>query len=173
MTPSSRSALFLALALVGTTVAGAQQSPTRATTVSVVGGVSQWDLSGSGTSPVLGARIDRELNSVFLGEAGFTVMRSTEQFEPTTTYVFPEVQLQAQLPLGVVRPYLGAGLGFGTGSASGAYAGTTRTIAGTGGVRILIPKASTTIRAELRVRGVGDEFTGAMAEWTLGFGHRF
>jgi len=172
MTLSSRSALTFVAALLCTTAAGAQQAPVRATTASIVGGVSQWDLSGTGTSPFVGVRIDRELNGVFLGEAGVTAMRPAEQFGERVTCLFPEVQLQAQLPFRVVRPYLGVGGGYGIASSRGEHS-TDGTVAGAGGVRILVPNSSTTLRAELRVRGVGTGFTGATAEWTLGVGHRF
>jgi len=172
MTPCPRSALTLVAALLCATAAGAQQAPARATTASIIGGVSQWDLSGTGTSPFLGARIDRELNSVFLGEAGVTAMRPAEQFGERVTYLFPEVQLQAQLPFRVVRPYLGVGGGYGIASSRGEHS-SEGTVAGAGGVRILVPNSSTTLRAELRVRGVGTGFTGSTAEWTLGVGHRF
>ncbi len=172
MTLSSRSALTFVAALLCATAAGAQRAPARATTASIVGGVSQWDLSGTGTSPFVGVRIDRELNSVFLGEAGVTAMRPAEQFGERVTYLFPEVQLQAQLPFRVVRPYLGVGGGYGLASSRGEHS-TEGTVAGAGGVRILVPNSSTTLRAELRIRGVGTGLTGATAEWTLGVGHRF
>lgn len=145
----------------------------RATTISVIGGVSQFDLAGTGTASILGARVDLEITRVFLGEAGFTAMRPSEQFSRRATYAFPEVQIQAQIPLRIVRPYVGAGVGYALASAHGSYAGSTRTLAGAGGVRVLIPNTRTTLRAELRVRGIGYEFAGAMAEWTLGVGRRF
>jgi hypothetical protein len=143
------------------------------TTVSLIAGATQFDLSGTGTTAIVGARGDVELNRWFLGELGFSAIRPTEQFRSRSTYVFPEVQLQAQLPLTIVRPYVGGGIGFTTAFARGAGSATTRTATLASGLRVLLPRTRTTARAELRVRGIGDKFTGATADWTFGLGRRF
>jgi hypothetical protein len=155
----------------GSDTAASRHAHTR--TVSLFAGATQFDLSGTGTTAMVGARADVELNRWFLGELGFGAIRPTEQFSSRSTYVFPEVQLQAQLPLAIVRPYIGAGAGFSTAFARGAGSATTCTATLASGLRVLLPGTRTTARAELRVRGIADTFTGATADWTLGLGRRF
>lgn len=160
------SALLIA-ASAGAQVNSAVTAGPHNKTISLIAGVSQFDLSGTGMAPIVGARADMEINRWFVGEVGFTAMRPLEQFGQRATYILPELQLQAQLPLSVVRPYLGLGAG-----ASFAQE-TERTVAVAGGARVLLPGTSTALRAELRVRGIRGDFSGSMAEWTLGVGRRF
>lgn len=145
----------------------------RTKTVSLIVGASQFDLSGTGTTALIGARADMELSRWFVGEVGLSTMRPLEQFGERATYIFPEFQFQAQLPLSVVRPYVGVGAGFATAFAQGSGSSTTGTVAAAGGLRMLLPGTSTMLRTELRVRGIGTSFSGSMAEWTLGLGRRF
>lgn len=132
-------------------------------------GASQFDMSGTGTAAFASARIEREVQRWLVAEGALGLFRPREQFGRQDTYAIPEAQLQLQLPLGVVRPYLGAGAGYllggdrtGRGSASGSA-----------GLRATIPGTALDARGELRVRGVGRNFGAAMAEWTLGAGWRF
>ena len=177
--------LLLCVTLLVASRSGAQESTqdtavsrdTRIKTVSLIAGVSQFDLSGTGTAALIGARADMELNRWFLGEVGFTTMRPLEQFGQRATYALPELQLQVQLPFSVVRPYVGAGVGFATAFAQGAGAATTGTVAVAvavaGGLRVVLPGTRTIVRTELRVRGLGTSFSGSMADWAVGLGRRF
>lgn len=172
-----RSILVLGSVLLTAVSVGAQENGTAPAeshnkTISLIAGASQFDLSGTGTTALIGARADMDLNRWLVGEAGFSAMRPLEQSGQRTTYILPEVQIQAQLPLGAVRPYIGVGPGFAFVQRSGGSE-TTGTVAAAGGLRMLLPGISTALRAELRVRGVGSSFSGSMAEWTLGVGRRF
>ena len=119
-------------------------------------------------------RADLPLGRLVLVEAGLGVARPEQQFGARTTLVIPEAQLQFQLPIGPVLPYVGVGGGlamdFRPDDAGGTQ--TEVTASGAGGVRWWITQRAGA-RAELRVRGVGDNFAGAAAEWTAGLMWRF
>lgn len=140
--------------------------------ISLAGGISQFDLSGTGTSALLGARADIELNRWLVTEGSLTGMRPDEQFTQKVTYIIPELQLQLQAPLRVVRPYIGLGGGFARRTAEG-LSDNIKTVSGAGGVRFLVPNSKLVAQGELRLRGLGSSFTGSSAEWTAGLGWRF
>jgi hypothetical protein len=139
--------------------------------VSLAAGAFQFDLSGTGTAPMVAGRAEFPLNQFFLAEGGLSVARPKQQFGGTTTFFVPEAQLQAQLPLagGHVAPYLGVGAGYAIDRRTSAFGGTRSdpTFSGATGVRYWLTDAFG-LRAELRVRGVGTGFGGSAAEWTLG-----
>lgn len=137
------------------------------TSLLVGGGVMNFDLSGTGTTPAFSARISRELGANVVAEFLLLVARPEQQFG-RTTIVAPDVQLQYHLPLGRFTPYLGAGVGAMRESA--VDVGDIRiesewsaTISFAGGAR-----ASLTDRVglfgELRIRGVEWDFTGSTAD---------
>ena len=78
----------------------------------LVAGVSQFDLSGTGTTALVGARLETELQRWLVAEGALGYFRPQEQFPERSTYAIPEVQLQVQYPGRVVRPYLGVGGGY-------------------------------------------------------------
>lgn len=168
-----RIAAFLVAAVASSTAVLGQPSrmvQRAQRSVALVGGISQFDLSGTGTTGVLGLRGEVHAKRWLVLEAGLTAFRPQEQSGKTATYAIPEVQVQLQVPSRGVRPYLGLGVGslLSTGDRD-----AQRTVSGAGGVRIAIPESRFDVRAELRVRGIGESFTGSMAEWTLGSGYRF
>jgi hypothetical protein len=134
--------------------------------LSVVGGVSQFDLSGTGTAPIGAIRLDVPLIFV-VAEGSFGVMRAKED-AGTRTYVIPEAQLQWQLFPLLVKPYVGLGGGLfravsGPGDHSSRVTGSASV-----GIRAGVPLIGAGLRAELRVRGIGSNFSGSAAEWTVG-----
>jgi hypothetical protein len=142
--------------------------------VSLSYGLFQFDLSGTGDSRMWAARVEKPLNRFLLAEGGVLFARPGQQFGDTTTFVVPEVQLQGQLPLGPVAPYIGGGLGMAfdlrDDQAGGTQSDVTLSVAG--GLRAWFTQVLGA-RAELRVRGIGSRFTGSAAEWTLGAALRF
>lgn len=136
----------------------------------VVAGASQFDLSGTGTTALVGARVEAELRRWLVAEGALGLSRPAEQLGPRSTYTIPEAQLQLQLPGRAFRPYLGAGVGYVVGGHGLEARGT---VSGAGGLRVAVPGTRVDARGELRVRGVGRSFTGSTAEWTLGTGYRF
>ena len=148
---------------------GTEPAAARRPAVSVSAGAFQYDLSGTGTAPMLAVRAEYPLARYALVEGGLTAARPEQQFGRTSTFLAPEAQLQAQLPLGRVAPYIGVGAGAAFDSRGDAFGGTRSdlTVSGAGGLRAQLTE-QVGVRAELRVRGIGTGFTGSAAEWTLG-----
>ncbi|HEX8244639.1 MAG TPA: hypothetical protein VF541_14130 [Longimicrobium sp.] len=78
--------------------------------VTFAAGAMNFDLSGTGNTPVGSLRADFPFSRYLGVEAAVAVARPQEQ-SGTSTLVFPEVQLQASAPLGPVAPYAGVGWG--------------------------------------------------------------
>ncbi|MDB4912457.1 MAG: hypothetical protein JWM95_101 [Gemmatimonadetes bacterium] len=134
--------------------------------LSVVGGVSSYDLSGTGTTPFGALRLEVPL--IFLiAEGSLGVMRPSEG-SGTHTYIIPEVQAQWQLLPFLVKPYIGVGGGlFRAISGPGTHANTI-TGSASAGVRVGVPLIGAGFRAEARVRGIGSGFGGSAVEYTAG-----
>jgi hypothetical protein len=168
-------ATVAAAAIFSGTAAAQTVEPSRALSISA--GASQFDLSGTGTAPMGAIRADLPLARFALVEVGLGVARPEQQFDRRTTLVIPEAQVQFQLPIGPVLPYLGVGTGLAMDFRPDEVGGTQTdwTASAAGGLRWWItPRAG--VRAELRVRGIdynGDGFTGSAAEWTGGLMWRF
>jgi hypothetical protein len=146
----------------------------RYVTLTAAAGVSQWDLSGTGTSILLAVRADRPLGPLWLlGEGSLSTFRTDEQ-SGSVSYLVPEVQLQFQVPR-AFAPYIGFGAGAFRRDDGGAanVDQSVLTTSGAVGVRLwrIVPRA--VLRAELRVRGIGEHFTASAAEWTGGVGWSF
>lgn len=136
--------------------------------IALVGGVSQYDLSGTGTAPFIAARADvvpgRARFMVF--EAGLEFFAYDPQFGERRIHWFPEAMIQLQWPSAYFRPYLGAGAGYSFSSARDAL-----TLSAAAGLRISL--ASTwALRGELRLRSV-DPWTGVTADWGAGLSRSF
>lgn len=173
MPPNRFAALTCALLTFSSAITlTAQQrddTPKRRSSAAIMLGVSQFDLSGTGTSPIASGRIDTELLRWLVAEGSLGLFRPDEQFGQQNSYAVPEAQLQIQLPLRVMRPYLGIGAG----SFIGGGRGTRLTVSGAAGLRIALPSQPLDLRGELRVRGIGASFGGAAAEWTGGVAYRW
>lgn len=148
----------------------------RRPALSVGAGVSQYDLSGTGTAPMLSARVDYPLRRALLLEAGLSAARPEQQFGGRSTLLVPELGVQLQYPARVA-PYLGLGVGAAVDVRSGRAGGarTDLTASGAAGVRAWLTDRLG-VRGELRVRGIGGTplttvgtgFDGSAAEWTVG-----
>ncbi|HET7423380.1 MAG TPA: hypothetical protein VFJ92_07460 [Gemmatimonadales bacterium] len=137
-------------------------------TLSLTAGPSAYDLSGTGTSFAVATQGAWELLPALVVEPGLTFFGYEAQFADRVSYLFPEVSIQAQLPRGTVRPFLGVGGGGAfVVSGEGETAGTLHAV---GGVRVqLDPRWS--LRGELRVRSV-DPWVGNTADFMFGVGRR-
>lgn len=81
------------------------------TVVSVHAGGAEFDLSGTGSAFVVDARALYPLSRLFAVEGGVGLSPTGQQFGDVT-YLLPSVGLQVGVPIaGVVRPYVGLGLG--------------------------------------------------------------
>ncbi len=134
--------------------------------LSIVGGVSQWDLSGTGSSPFASLRLDIPLLFV-IGEGSVGVFRAKEQ-TGTSTYVIPEAQIQWQLLPLLVKPYVGVGGGFFRAISGPSQSGNQFTGSVSAGVRVGVPLIGAGLRGEVRARGIGTNFSGSAVEYTLG-----
>lgn len=171
---TARSALVgavVALGLASACPVFAQASNDTRPSFSLNAGASQFDLSGTGVAPIAAARVDLPLNRVLIAEGGVSFMRTSEQFNQHVSYLVPEAQLQAQLPLGRVHPYIGAGVGYLSGINAPAWV-SDATFSASVGTRFALTSV-VGLQAELRVRGVSTDFTGGAAEWTGGMSWRF
>ena len=133
--------------------------------LSVMGGVSQFDLSGTGTAPFGAIRVDVPLVFI-IAEGSLGVFRPNES-SGTSTYIIPEAQIQWQILPFLVKPYIGIGGGLFK-AISGPSKASEVTASASAGVRLSVPLIGAGLRGEVRVRGIGSGFGGSAAEWTLG-----
>ncbi|HYD51008.1 MAG TPA: outer membrane beta-barrel protein [Gemmatimonadaceae bacterium] len=161
-----------ALALLAAPASLAAQGVTSvpAAGFALVGGVSQYDYSGTGTGLHLAGRLTRPLTRVVVGEVGIGYMHYDSQGGDRVRMLIPELQLQLQLPHDRVSPYLGVGGGVAFSWISDANE-FQPTLSGAAGVRVTVTPLVSFL-GELRVRGVGSDFEGSAAEWTVGVGFR-
>ena len=164
-----RIGLLLAWATAGSFGTAAAQD----TRVTLSAGVSEFDLSGTGTAFTASARVDVPIRPVLLLEAGIGFLSADQQFGDTTTVLLPEVQAQVQYP-GSLSPYLGLGLGLAADFRDEEDGGTEvdPTFSIAGGVRVAVTE-ELGLRAELRVRGHETGFVGTTADITGGLSWRF
>lgn len=134
--------------------------------VAVVGGVSHYDLSGTGSTAIGAVRLDIPL-LMLLAEGSLGVMRPKEQ-DGTRTYVIPEAQLQYQIFPFLVRPYVGVGGGVFRAVSGPDPRHSDFTLSASAGIRASLPLLPVGVRAEARVRGIGSGFSGSATELTLG-----
>lgn len=156
------------LSLVTMSSVSAQSAPA----LSLAVGVTQFDLSGTGTAPLGVARASVPLNRVIGVEVGVGVAQPEQQSVGHTVLVIPEAQILFGIP-GTISPYLGLGGGFATDTrGEGVDAETRVTASGSVGARWRVG-SSIGLRGELRVRGIGSKFQGTAGEWTIGLVRRF
>ncbi len=141
--------------------------------ISFSAGVSQFDLSGTGTTSIVALRGEYPLVPALLIEGGVTIARPQQAFSDRGTLLMPELQLQLQLPRRVA-PFIGLGTGFAHDGVVARYGGDANriTVSGAAGLRAAITR-QVGMRAELRVRYIGTGFNGGTADWTLGAAWRF
>jgi hypothetical protein len=159
---------LIALALAAPSEAlRAQEIPPPA--LALVGGVAQYDLSGTGTEGFLGLRLDLPMSDYVVAEPGFVYMSYRSQGGDLIRHLTAEVQVQGSYPFGRWRPYLGVGAGgfFDVRKQRGGAELVRPTFSGAGGVRVGL-RGALGARGELRVRGIGEGFNGTIAEWGAG-----
>ena len=95
--------------------------------LSLSAGVSQFDLSGTGTTNIVALRGEYPLVPALLVEGGMTIARPQQAFSDRGTLLMPELQLQLQLPKRVA-PFIGLGTGFAHDGAVARYGGDSNRI---------------------------------------------
>jgi len=165
----------LALVLLSVAIAGvpatqdlsAQDIPPRHLTASL--GVVSYELVQSGVAPMLAVRGTTPISTVIILEAGLVASRPEYQIGRNSTFLAPEAQLQLALPFNSVVPYMGLGAGavFDLGSGADGGSDFDMTISGSLGLRAWLTNRMG-IQAEFRGRGIGFDFAGSSAEYSVG-----
>jgi len=136
--------------------------------LSAVLGIFQFDLSGTGIAPMFAIRGTTPLASVLVLEAGVLAARPGQQFGGTSTMLVPEAQVQLALPFPGVIPYMGLGAGAAF-DFRGEDLGRQNFVSLSGALGMRLPLGERVgIQAEFRGRGLGFDFKGSSAEYTVG-----
>jgi hypothetical protein len=164
---SSRRAAIAALFFVGTLVSprmGQAQLPIP--TFAILGGVSHFNLSTTGTAPFGAVRLELPLASLLL-EGSLGAFRPDEK-TVQRTYIIPEAQLQWQIFPIIVRPYLGAGIGWFRAVSGPSPTPNDVSYSASAGVRVGLPMLGFGLRAEARTHVVGSGFDRKSTEFLVG-----
>jgi hypothetical protein len=159
--------MFAAAATLAVSASAARAQAIEGAGVSFSGGTMNYDLSGTGNTPALALRADFPFSSIFRVEAGVVAAKPDQQFGDDPTFIIPEVQLQAQLPLGRVAPYLGAGVGMTRQFESTVNARSDLALSAGAGARVALAQRLAGI-VDGRVHAIGDNFAGTTAEVSVG-----
>ena len=135
--------LVALLAALGSS-AEAQHRPTAA--VNLLAGPSSYDLAGTGTSLAVAGHLTWFWQPAIAIEPGITYFT----YNSYSTLVFPELSVQAGVPGGPFRPYLGGGIGLTVPTSGGG--GTHRSLHAVLGVRVPLGDTGWLARAEFRPR---------------------
>jgi hypothetical protein len=160
--PSMRALIIACAVLLPSTALAQLPVPS----FSIVGGVSHFDLAGSGSTPIGELRLNVPL-ILLSAEGSFGVIHPSEN-GGSRTYIIPEAQLQYPFLPFLVKPYVGIGGGWlraVTGPEPHNNAGTFSVSAG---VRIAPPLIGIGLRGEVRYRALGSSIGSSMTDFTLG-----
>jgi hypothetical protein len=163
----ARRIALAALLLIGALVsprAGTAQLPIP--TFGILGGVSHFNLATAGSAPFGAVRLELPLASLLL-EGSLGAFRPNEGIVHRT-YVIPEAQIQWQILPVIVRPYVGAGVGWFRAVSGPSPMPNNVTYSASAGVRVGLPLLGFGLRAEARTRGIGSGFDRKTTEFTVG-----
>lgn len=169
-----RRALWMLLATI---LLAARPAATQETSVVLAAGATSFDLSGTGTAPLLAARLDQALHPDLRLEGAVTVAWPAQQFGRTTTFLAPEVQLQWAPVLlehesgrWSMEPYLGVGTGWAWDVRPDLKDRTDVSFSGALGARFPVGAANRGgLEAEVRVRFLDPGFVSSSGDFTLGW----
>jgi hypothetical protein len=142
----------------------AAQSRFAPEAVTISNSAFNYDLSGVGTTPSVSLTLDWPLTKNVVLEGGAVFARPQQRFG-RTTYIIPESQVQYRWHLGRFSPFVGGGVGAALDFRHELLGGTQAKLALStgGGLRAKLSKALG-IGGELRLRGIGRDFGGSVAE---------
>jgi hypothetical protein len=162
-----RTAILIGIVALIAAPAGARAQ----TRVAVMRGVGEYDLSGVDQGNVTALRVTRDLRSFLAVEAGIAQVHLDEDIGDADLYQ-PEVQLQLQLPVGPVTPYIGGGVGMAFAVSDTSDDDTDLTLNAGGGLRIALPLRLGLV-ADGRLRTFGTRFTASGADAAIGLSYTF
>lgn len=105
-----RTLLLLAVLSVAIRCEAPAQAP-GSWVLTALAGPSSYDLSGVGTTFAAAVHFGWQWKRALVIEPGITYFHYEEQFGRQTTILFPELSVQAMVPGGLMRPYIGIGAG--------------------------------------------------------------
>ena len=164
---------LIQFSLAGLVLSAAVFSPSRASAqlpiprFEIAGGVSKFDLSGTGTAPFGAVRVDLPLSALVI-EGSLGAFRPQENFGVHHTYLVPEGQVQLQLFPAIIRPYIGVGGGWMRAVDGPDPRRNDVTASLSAGVRAGLPGLPFALRGEVRLRGIGSNFGQRASEYTIG-----
>lgn len=161
--------LLLAGLIIGAVVLSPRQASAQLPIprFEIAGGVSKFELSGTGTAPFGAVRVDLPLSALVL-EGSFGAFRPQENFGVRRTYVVPEGQIQLQLFPAIIRPYIGVGGGWVRAVSGPDPRRNDVTGSLSAGIRAGLPDLPFALRGEVRLRGIGSNFSQRASEYTIG-----
>lgn len=162
--------LGVSLVLLAAVIAPAGAQHVGRASLGIGGGYTEYDLSGTGSSFVIGVRVEYPPVKALMLEAGFTYFQYTPQLTGgAERFLFPELSVQGTIPVGQIWPYFGGGIGFSQRISGGAL--TDLTLHATTGVRVRASRHWGG-RGELRVRAI-DPWGAVTADITAGLAYTF
>ena len=135
-------------------------------TFAVLGGVSHFNLSTTGTAPFGAVRLEVPI-ATLLVEGSLGAFRPDER-TVQRTYIIPEAQLQWQILPVIVRPYVGAGIGWLRAISGPSPAPNDVVYSASAGVRIGLPLLGFGLRGEARTHAGGSGLDRKSTEFIVG-----
>jgi hypothetical protein len=165
-----RTAVTIALLALVSATGAAQRVPGAGYPTLFLGiGAFDYSLRSEGRSAMFAGRIEQELTTHVIGEAGVLYARVTQPgARESNSYLVPEAQLQLQHKVGWFAPYLGVGGGIALDfRPDSLYSNPTGSASV--GIRARLSEDAA-LRSELRIRGVGGgrEGGGSSRELVVG-----
>jgi hypothetical protein len=157
--------LLLGVVFTGALAASAAAQDRGAFSVGVTSGPVNFDLSGTGTTLGTAVRAEGILSDRYSIELGSLFASPAEQ-SGTSTLIAPDALLRINWRVGRFSPFVGGGGGFVMRRNS---LGTDwqPSVVGAGGLGFRLTDEMTA-HGEMRLRGIGTNFSGSTAEWLFG-----
>ncbi|MBW3535369.1 MAG: porin family protein [Gemmatimonadetes bacterium] len=158
-----------AVALAALALPAAASAQHDRTHASLMAGITEFDLSGVGTTGIYALRAAMPWHENLLVEGSLSYARTGQQFGSTDLFL-PEIQAQLQGTWRRLSPYLGLGAGVAIDRPSGPTDGPTDVDfapAFSVGVRVGVARG-VGVRIDGRLHGIEADFTGTVSELTGG-----
>lgn len=149
------------------------QQASPALSLTLAAGAFSFDLSGTGTAPMGAVRLARDVGARLRVEGSLVVARPHQQFDRTTTFLAPEVQLQwAPGRVWKLEPYLGMGAGWTFDIRPEMDDRSRESFHAALGTRFPLTSSGGLV-GEVRPRFIETGFHGSAGDFTLGWYQRF
>lgn len=164
----TRTAAVVAALLVTLVVHPAAAQDRPSTRLSLMAGITEFDLSGVNTAAMFAVRVDRPFHPRVLGEASLSYARLEQQFGRSELFI-PEIQVQFQGAWRWLEPYLGIGLGLAIDEPESPLLDWDVDPAPSAAVGVRADvNESVGVRVDGRFHGIGWDFAGTVSALTGG-----